>query len=66
MKFTPTVWAARSNALAKWMGEAVGQAPATMPMGVTEMRLLMMGMPYCLEMSSPVFTRCSAYRQILS
>ena len=57
MKFTPTVWAALSSALAKWMGEAVGQAPATIAMGVTEMRLLIMGMPYCREMSSPVFTR---------
>ena len=60
MKFTPTVRAALSKALAKWMGEAVGQAPAIMAMGVTEMRLLIMGMPYCREMSSPVFTRCWA------
>ena len=38
-------------------GRRCGQAPAIMAMGVTEMRLLMMGMPYCREMSSPVFTR---------
>ena len=61
MKFTPTVWAALSSALAKWMGEAVGQAPATIAMGVTEMRLVdNIGIPYSLLMSSPVFTRCWA------
>ena len=34
--------------------------------GVTEMRLLMIGMPYIFSSSSPVLTRCSAFFVILS
>ncbi len=60
MKFTPTAFAARSRAFAKRTGEVPELAPETMAMGVTEIRLLMMGMPYCREMSSPVLTSFSA------
>ena len=34
--------------------------------GVTEMRLLTIGMPYFSSISSPVLTRCSALRQTFS
>ena len=41
-------------------------AAATRAMGVTEMRLLTMGMPNSSSICSPVDTRRSAWRQILS
>ena len=60
MKFTPTAFAARSIASATGTKESVRQASAAMAMGVTEIRLLMMGIPYSASMSSPVFTKRSA------
>ena len=45
---------------------AASEAPATRAMGVTEMRLLTMGMPNSCSMSSPVRTSFSAYRVIFS
>ena len=45
---------------------SVSAAAATRAMGVTEMRLLTMGMPNSFSMASPVDTSFSAYRVILS
>ena len=45
---------------------SVSAAAATRAMGVTEMRLLTMGMPNSFSMASPVATSFSAYRVILS
>ena len=61
MKLTPTAAAARSRAKANFTGESFGQAPESMAMGVTEMRLWMMGMPYCRSISSQVGTSLPAY-----
>jgi len=41
-------------------GTGSPQAALTMAIGVTEIRLLIMGMPYSVSMSSPVFTSFSA------
>ena len=54
MKLTPTALPARSSASATGTKESVWHASAAIPMGVTEIRLLMMGMPYSVSMSSPV------------
>ena len=45
--------------------ESVLQEPPTRAMGVTEIRLLTMGMPNSFSISSPVFTRSLAHRVIL-
>ena len=45
IKFTPTFLAARSSVLANSTGSGEGQAPSSMAMGVTLMRLFTMGMP---------------------
>ena len=66
MKLTPTALAASSMALAKGTKSSVSEAPATRAMGVTEMRLLTMGMPNSRSMPSPVDTSFSARRVILS
>ena len=66
MKSTPQVFAALSIALANGTKSSVSHALATSAMGVTEMRLLTMGMPSSRSIWQPVVTRCSACRQILS
>ena len=66
MKSTPQVFAALSIALANGTKSSVSHALATSAMGVTEMRLLTMGMPSSRSIWQPVATRCSACRQILS
>ena len=65
MKLTPTVWAARSRVLAYSTGSPPDTA-ASMAMGVTAIRLLMMGMPYWASMASPTATRFLAFWVILS
>ena len=65
MKFTPRVSAARWRVRASFTGSPP-LGPAIMATGVTAMRLLMMGMPYCRWISSPVLTRSFARRQTLS
>ena len=66
MKLMPISLAARSIASATGTYESVLQASAAMAIGVTETRLWMIGMPYSVSMSSPVFTRNSADFVILS
>ena len=66
MKLTPQVLAARSSVSARGTKSSDRQAAAAMAMGVTEMRLLTMGMPNSLSMSQPVCTSFSARVQILS
>ena len=63
MKLTPTSQAARSRASAYCTGSPP-LAAASMAMGVTEMRLLMMGTPYSISSASPVLTRSRAQRVI--
>ena len=64
-KLTPTALPAASRALAKSTGSASGQAPSSMAMGVTLIRLLMMGMPYSAAMASTVGTSLAARAVIL-
>ena len=59
-KSTPTSFAARSMATAMGVRSSASVAAARAAMGVTEMRLLMMGMPYSLCSCSAVGTRFSA------
>ena len=66
MKFTPQVRAAFSRVTAIFTGSLSSQAAKIMAMGVTEIRLLMIGIPYFFSMSSPVLTKCSAFRQTFS
>ena len=65
MKFTPTAWAAFSSVRAYSTGSPP-LAAASIAMGVTDIRLLMMGIPYFFSISSPVFTRSRAREVILS
>ena len=66
-KFTPTFFAALSSVLAIWTkSSGVLQALAPIrPIGVTEIRLWTIGIPYSLEISSPVFTSFAALDVIL-
>ena len=66
MKLTPQVLAARSSVRARGTKSSLLQAAPAMAMGVTEMRLLTMGMPNSLSISQPVRTSFSAREQILS
>ena len=66
MKSMPRVWAARSMACAMGERSWSGQPAAIWAAGVTETRLLAMGMPYSLWRSSAVLTRFSAVCVILS
>ena len=66
MKLTPQVFAARSSVRARGTKSSLLQAAPAMAMGVTEMRLLTMGMPNSLSISQPVRTSFSAREQILS
>ena len=66
MKLMPTVCAARSSASASGVSSVSAQAAATSAIGVTEMRLLMTGMPYSFSIRFPTSTRCSARWVILS
>ena len=50
-----TVFVAPGNA-----GTALEPALQNVAIGVTDIRLLMMGTPYSASISSPTFTRCSA------
>ena len=64
MKLTPSLFAARSSVFAirtKSDGLLQHAAP-TIAAGVTEMRLLTIGMPNSRPISSPVFTRSFARR----
>ena len=65
MRFTPTALAASSIALAKGTGEHL-QAADIIAIGVTDIRLLIIGMPYSFSICSPTFTRSRAFRVILS
>ena len=60
IKSTPQLFAAWSMARAKGTKSSVSHALATSAMGVTEMRLLTMGMPSSRSIWQPVATRCSA------
>gem|GEM_PF-2329891 len=55
IKLTPTSLAARSRVWA-YRTTSPPEAPANMAMGVTEMRLLIMGIPYFCSILSPVRT----------
>ena len=66
MKSMPRVSAARSMACASGERSSSGQPAAIWAIGVTETRLLAMGMPYSLCRSSAVSTRCSAVRVMRS
>ena len=66
MKLTPQVLAALSSVSASGTKSSLLQAAPAMAMGVTEMRLLTMGMPNSLSISQPVCTSFSAREQILS
>ena len=66
MKFTPQVRAAFSRVTAIFTGALSSQAAKIMAMGVTEIRLLIIGIPSSFSICSPVFTRSLAYRVILS
>ena len=63
---SPTASAARSMACASGERSSSGQPAAIWAIGVTETRLLAMGMPYSLWRSSAVSTRCSAVRVMRS
>ena len=60
MKLIPSSCAALSRVCAMRMAPLRLIPPAIRAMGVTDTRLLMIGMPYSLEMSSPVLTRSMA------
>ena len=64
-KFTPTAFAALSRVLAYFMGSPPADANI-IDTGVTDIRLLIIGTPYSFSISSPVLTRFSALRHILS
>jgi len=63
---TPQVLAALSSVSASGTKSSPLQAAPAMAMGVTEMRLLTMGMPNSLSISQPVCTSFSAREHILS
>ena len=62
MKSMPSSSAARSIASAMGVRSASGQAAAIWATGVTEMRLLTMGMPYSASRLSATSTRSAAVR----
>ena len=66
MKLMPSASAARCRVCAILRYPSGDAAPPTSEMGVTETRLLTIGIPYIFSMSLPVFTRCSARVVILS
>ena len=66
MKSMPSVCAARSMACAMGERSSSAQHAATCATGVTETRLLAMGMPYSAARSSATETRCSAWCVIRS
>ena len=66
MKLTPQVLAALSSVSASGTKSSLLQAAPAMAIGVTEMRLLTMGMPNSLSISQPVCTSFSAREHILS
>ena len=66
MKSIPRASAARSMACASGERSSSGQPAATWAIGVTETRLLAMGMPYSFCRSSAVSTRRSAVRVMRS
>ena len=65
MKLTPTACAAFSSVSAYFTGSPP-DAAASMAMGVTATRLLIIGTPYSFSISQPTLTRFSALRAILS
>ena len=66
MKFTPTVAAARSSARAMSTGSQPGTAEETRATGVTEMRLLTIGMPNSASMPRHTGTSSSAREVTMS
>ena len=66
MKSMPRDSAARSMACASGERSSSAHPAATCAIGVTETRLLAMGMPYSASRSSAVSTRCSAVRVMRS
>ena len=56
IRFTPQTFAAFSIVRANFTGLAL-QAAETIAIGVTEIRLLIIGIPYSFSMSSPTLTR---------
>ena len=63
IKFTPTCLAASSSTFAREAKSAMLRqaAPPIRAAGVTEILLFTMGMPYSMEIFSPVSTRFSAF-----
>ncbi|MPN04546.1 hypothetical protein SDC9_151787 [bioreactor metagenome] len=66
IKLTPTSFAALSSVSATETYESVLHPAAAIAMGVTDILLFTTGIPYCLAISSPVFTKFSAFLVILS
>ena len=64
IKFTPTSWATLSSVFAYFTGSPP-ETPTNMEIGVTEIRLFTIGIPYFFSMDSPVLTRSLARRRIL-
>ena len=62
MKSTPTSCAARSSASASGVTSSASVAAASWAIGVTEMRLLTIGMPYSRSICSAIGTSRSAAR----
>ena len=57
MKFTPNAIAALSKVLAKGIQSLVPLAAAMSEIGVTEIRLLIIGIPNSVSISSPTLTK---------
>ena len=65
-KLTPHSRAALSRVFASLTASLSSQAASIIAAGVTEMRLLIIGMPSSFSICSPVLTRSFALRVILS